>query len=589
METNGKASSRERQEKRSPGLPCVAWSCAIATVVLALATAAAASAGEEDEATSSGHISRAAAAAAPSSINVTAICRSTPYPSACEKALSSSGARSSGDPFAASVQFAMVRAASAHALAHNLSASSMPPPRGAPPSGMVDCAELLDISVHQLRDALAGSARDADGATTWLSAALTNQGTCRDSLAAVPAAAGREAMRRQVAALAKFISTALALHVAKARDGSGSQSSAAPAPAPNGSTSPFPPWVSEHDRRLLESPFADVTPDALVALDGSGTHRSIGDAIAAVTAAALAPPGTAAIGGGCGGGGRRAAARKVIHVKAGRYEETVSISNSQTNVMLLGDGKGKTVIVGSKSAGDGYTTFASATVAAMGAGFIARGLSIVNSAGPGKGQAVALLVGGDRSVVYRCSIEGHQDTLCAHSNRQLFAEDDIAGTVDFIFGNAAAVVQRCRLAARRPGPGQVVVVTAQGREDPNQNTGLSLHRCRLAAAPDLGGAPVFLGRPWRARARVVVMGCALDAAVAPAGWLRWSSETPATSTVYYGEYGNTGPGAATRGRVTWSGVHTWMSAAEAMEFTVGRFISGGSWLGSTGVRYISGL
>ena len=55
-------------------------------------------------------------------------------------------------------------------------------------------------------------AADAAGATTWLSAALTNQGTCDDSLAAaVPAPAGRDAVRKQVAALARFIRTALAL------------------------------------------------------------------------------------------------------------------------------------------------------------------------------------------------------------------------------------------------------------------------------------------------------------------------------------------------------------------------------------------
>ncbi|KAL6633416.1 hypothetical protein ACP70R_026087 [Stipagrostis hirtigluma subsp. patula] len=574
-------SSGEMREKGRL-LPAVTWSCAIATV-LALATVAA---GKGDEAASRGNahavvsrIATSAAAPAPSGINVTAICQSTPYPSACETALSSSEARSGGDPFAASVQFAMVRAASARALARNLSASKAP--RGGPAAGMRDCAELLDVSLEQLGDALAGSADDADGATTWLSAALTNQGTCNDSLAAVPASAGREAMRRQIGALAKYISTALALHVGKVKGGNGVPPSAAPAPQSSHANT-FPSWVSEHDRRLLESPATSVTPDAVVALDGSGTHRSIGEAIAAVTAEA--PAGTAA----SGGRGGRAAARKVIHVKAGRYEETVRISNRHRNVMLMGDGKGKTVIIGSKSAGDGYTIFSSATVAAMGSGFIAKGLSIVNSAGPGKGQAVALLVGGDHSVVYQCAIEAYQDTLYTHSNRQFYAEDDIFGTVDFIFGNSAVVIQNCNIQPKKPGPAQVDVITAQGREDPNQNTGISIHRCRITGAPDIGGTPVYLGRPWKKYARVVVMESSMDGSIAPAGWLEWSDPS-ALSTLYYGEYGNTGAGAAKKRRVTWSGVHTWMSTAEATEFTVGKFISGDSWLGSTGVKYTSGL
>jgi pectinesterase inhibitor-like protein len=71
---------------------------------------------------------------------------------------------------------------------------------------MHDCAELLGISLAQLRGALAGSTADVDGATTWLSAALTNQSTCRDSLAAVPLSddpTGSNAVRRQVAASAR--------------------------------------------------------------------------------------------------------------------------------------------------------------------------------------------------------------------------------------------------------------------------------------------------------------------------------------------------------------------------------------------------
>ncbi|GFP92500.1 pectinesterase/pectinesterase inhibitor 3, partial [Phtheirospermum japonicum] len=48
----------------------------------------------------------------------------------------------------------------------------------------------------------------------------------------------------------------------------------------------------------------------------------------------------------------------------------------------------------------------------------------------------------------------------------------IAGTVDFIFGNGAAVLQNCDIHARRPNSGQRNMVTAQGRTDPNQNTGI---------------------------------------------------------------------------------------------------------------------
>ncbi|KAG2556547.1 hypothetical protein PVAP13_8NG202400 [Panicum virgatum] len=559
------------------------WSRAIATVLLGLSTEASlVAAGTQDEAAAprpggnvavdASRIAVSAAAAAPWGVNISAICLSTPYPGACETALSSPASGSARDPFAASAQFAMARAASARALARKLSGASSSSSRclrGAPPTGVEDCAELLGISLDQLGDALAAAAGDADGVTTWLSAALTNQGTCVDSLAADPDSAGRDAVRARVSALAQFIATALALHGNKlnAYDARGGGST----PPPGAPTPPaaFPSWVTEHERKpmkLLEAPAGatsgGVTIDAVVALDGSGTHRSINEAIAAVTAAANG-------GTGVGGGG----GRKVIHVKAGRYEESVSISSKQKNVMLMGDGKGKTVIVGHKSAADGYTTYVTATVAAMGSGFIAKGLTIVNSAGPGNGQAVALRVGGDLSVVYQCAIQAYQDTLYVHSNRQFYAEDDIAGTVNFIFGNSAVVIQNCNIQARRPSPGQKDTVTAQGRTDLNQNTGISIHKCRITGAPDLGGTPLYLGRPCQKYSRTVVMESFLDRSISPAGWLEWSGQF-ALNTLK---------------RVTWTGVHTSLSRSDATRFTVANFIMGDSWLGGTGVTYTSGL
>ena len=116
----------------------------------------------------------------------------------------------------------------------------------------------------------------------------------------------------------------------------------------------------------------------------------------------------------------------------------------------------------------------------MGSGFIAKGLTILNTAGPGKGQAVALRGGGDLSVVYQCGIQAYQDTLYVHSGRQFYAASDIAGTVDFVFGNAAVVLQSCDIQARRPSPGQEDTVTVQGRTA----------RTRTPASPSTGaGSP----------------------------------------------------------------------------------------------------
>jgi len=127
--------------------------------------------------------------------------------------------------------------------------------------------------------------------------------------------------------------------------------------------------------------------------------------------------------------------------------------------------------------------------AVAGAGFIMRDMTVENRAGAARHQAVALLVSGDHAVVYRSAVLGYQDTLYAHAQRQFYRDCDVAGTVDFVFGNAAVVLQNCTLWARRPLPGQENTVTAQGRRDPNQSTGISVHGCRLLPSPELELAP----------------------------------------------------------------------------------------------------
>ncbi|KAL6850232.1 hypothetical protein ACP4OV_020859 [Aristida adscensionis] len=200
---------------------------------------------------------------------------------------------------------------------------------------------------------------------------------------------------------------------------------------------------------------------------------------------------------------------------------------------------------------------------------------------------------GAAAVVYRCAVLGYQDTLYAHAQRQFYRDCDIAGTVDVVFGNAAAVLQNCTLWARRPLPEQKNTVTAQGRTDPNQSTGISAHGCRLLPAPELAPArravATYLGRPWKPYSRTVYMVSFMADHVHAAGWLAWDASGRVPDTLYYGEYRNDGPGAAVGGRVAWPGHRVITSPEEAMEFTAGRFIDGCSWLPPTGVAFVTGM
>ncbi|KAL8117774.1 hypothetical protein AgCh_015607 [Apium graveolens] len=105
----------------------------------------------------------------------------------------------------------------------------------------------------------------------------------------------------------------------------------------------------------------------------------------------------------------------------------------------------KTVITGNHSTADGLATFNSVIFAVVGQGFVAVNITFWNTAGAANHQAVAMRSREDTSTFYSYSFEGYQDTLYPHSNRKFYTECDIYGTVDFIFGNGAAVLQDCNI------------------------------------------------------------------------------------------------------------------------------------------------
>ncbi|KAF3619237.1 hypothetical protein FXO38_33014 [Capsicum annuum] len=62
--------------------------------------------------------------------------------------------------------------------------------------------------------------------------------------------------------------------------------------------------------------------------------------------------------------------RYMIYVKKGIYEEKVEVTKKKINLIIVGDGMYSTIITGSLNVVDGSTTFRSATLAAIGKGFI---------------------------------------------------------------------------------------------------------------------------------------------------------------------------------------------------------------------------
>ncbi|CAI7918851.1 unnamed protein product, partial [Closterium sp. NIES-54] len=188
----------------------------------------------------------------------------------------------------------------------------------------------------------------------------------------------------------------------------------------------------------------------------------------------------------------------VVYIKAGVYREKVLVNRE--GVVLVGDGATKTIITGKDSVAGGFTTYNTATVSVKKNYFQAAGIKFENTAGIQGHQAVALMIDADKAVVYDCSFTGYQDTLYTHSGRQYYRNCFISGITDFIFGNAAAVIDNCTI-EMRAGKSNIPI-TASGRETETP-TGIVIRYSFVTAEKGVTNNSGYLGRPWKKCARTV--------------------------------------------------------------------------------------
>ncbi|KAM3741677.1 hypothetical protein ACB098_07G014600 [Castanea mollissima] len=439
---------------------------------------------------------------------------------------------------------------------------------------MQDAKEELDDSVSKIsKNDLGKLISSTPDLNNWLSAVMSYQQTCIDGF---PEGKLKSDMEKTLKAVKELTSNSLAIISELASFLSTFQTLGFSRHLLAENESNFlekdelPTWVPYEDRRMLKANIDKPTPNVIVAKDGSGDHKTISEALAAMP--------------------EKHKGRYVIYVKQGVYEETVTVTKKMVNVTMYGDGSQKSIITGSKNFVDGVRTFQTATFAALGEGFIGKALGFRNTAGPEKHQAVAARVQADRAIFHNCRFEGYQDTLYAQTHRQFYRSCVIAGTVDFIFGDAAAVLQNCLIVVRKPLDNQQNIVTAQGRVDKRETTGIVLQNCRIV--PDKKLTPAksqirsYLGRPWKEYSRTIIMESSIEDIIHPDGWLPWEGDF-ALKTLSYAEYNNKGPGAKVNARVKWPG-HKIIRREEATKYTVGPFLQG-NWITAAGVPVHFGL
>ncbi|KAL3502234.1 hypothetical protein ACH5RR_036683 [Cinchona calisaya] len=514
------------------------------------------------------------------SSTVNAICDVTLYPDSCYNSIAplvKNGKIQPEDIYKLSVQVAINELSTASSKFLDTGAFRSISTNKTAFAALESCNELLSMAKAHLNDSLSTSVDfqilDAfDDLRTWLSSAQTYLQTCIDGF-------DNDALSNMVFLNLKnsseYTSNSLAIitSIANSLDSlvnsiggrrrlmKSSFTFTADDEAPN--------WLSSKDRKLLQANSSNIDADAIVATDGTGNYSTIGAALKDVP--------------------DHSKKRFVIYVKKGVYVENVRVEISKWNVMMIGDGMNATIVSGNLNFVDGTPTFQTATFAVFGQKFIARDMGFRNTAGATKQQAVALMSSADQSVFFRCRIEAFQDTLYSHSNRQFYRECNIYGTVDFIFGNSAVVFQNCNILPQKPMLNQQNTITAQGKFDPNQNTGISIQNCSiLPLAADFTGVQTFLGRPWKNYSTTIFMENFMENFIDPKGWLPWMGTT-APDTIFYAEYQNFGPGATNTSRVPWKGLKLNITSKQARKFLVKSFINGNKWLPATGARFNPGF
>ncbi|WP_030435175.1 pectinesterase family protein [Actinoplanes subtropicus] len=286
-------------------------------------------------------------------------------------------------------------------------------------------------------------------------------------------------------------------------------------------------------------------PFAVVAADGTGDFATVQAAVDAVPSGNTDPV--------------------TVAVRPGTYLGQVKIPLDKPFITFAGCGPGPEAVVIADDRANGtlkpdgtpWGTSGSASVTVDGAGFRARNLTFANlfdeAAHPEitSKQAVAVLTRADRIEFDRVRFIGNQDTLYVNSTaagviaRAYFRSCYVEGDVDFVFGRATAVFDRCRIHSLNRNSTPNGFVTAPSTDIANPH-GLLFQGCMLTS--DAPAGTVFLGRPWHpsndpnAIGQTLIRDSWIGAHIGATAWSDFGTMWP-WRDARLAEYHNRGPGA----------------------------------------------
>ena len=282
----------------------------------------------------------------------------------------------------------------------------------------------------------------------------------------------------------------------------------------------------------------------VVALDGSGDHKTVQEALNAVPS--------------------NNKDQFTIYIRNGVYYEKLFLDSAKSFVTLIGEDKFKTILTyndhtGKLSpSGDTINTRTSWSFKILANDFIAKNITFQNDAGFTAGQAVAVESDGDKAMFMNCRFIGNQDVLFTNNDksRQYYENCYIEGTTDFIFGSSTVWFEKCHIHSKKNSH---VTAASTPKE---KEFGYIFNDCILTGDTSLHN--VSLGRPWRPYAHVVYMNCFIGEHIKMEGWSNWNN-TDNYKTTRYAEYKNYGHSSEPAKRVEWS---KQLSDEEAKRYTI---------------------
>ncbi len=266
----------------------------------------------------------------------------------------------------------------------------------------------------------------------------------------------------------------------------------------------------------------------------------------------------------------QAAENSVIRLAPGIYRQKLVIR--VPGLTVIGAGADQTKIIYNDYArkehpiGGEFNTFRTYTLAVCADRVTMENLAVANDAlqPEVKGQEVALSVCGTDFLMRHCRLTSTQDTLFTgplpsdligryegflndelrrgYPTHQRFEDCLIEGTVDFIFGCARAVFDRCELRSLRDAR-NVGYVAAPSHEE-RSSEGYLFRNCDFTCQQGVAPGSIYLARPWRDYGMAVFENCSYSEHIAQEGFDKWNGTRRDLTARFYET-------PAVPGRVAW--------------------------------------